>query len=86
MCSVSLKSIDHRPARMQATSEQLWDAIHRIGSEDLTADNIPRAVIAKLIEFKMVELSAAGLLKLTTYGEKCFTVMESGDGRVTEFE
>ena len=42
------------------------------------------AVIAKLIEFKMVELSASGLPQLTPYGEKCYVVMESGDGVVPE--
>ena len=38
----------------------------------------------KLIEFKMLELSATGLPQLTPYGEKCFVVMESGDGVVPE--
>ena len=69
---------------MPATSEQLWDAIYYLVAEDLTADNILPAVIAKLIEFKMVELSATGLPQLTPYGTKCFTVMESGDGVVPE--
>jgi hypothetical protein len=69
---------------MPATSEQLWDAIYRIGTEDGTADKIQPAVIAKLIEFKMVELSATGLPQLTPYGEKCFVIMESGDGEVPE--
>jgi hypothetical protein len=40
---------------MPATSEQLWDAIYRIGTEDGTADKIQPTVIAKLIGFKMVE-------------------------------
>ena len=69
---------------MPATSEQLWDAIDRIYNEDGTADKIQPAVIAKLIEFKMVELSAAGLPQLTAYGEKCYVIMESGDGVVPE--
>ena len=59
---------------MPATSEQLWDAIDRIYNEDGTADKIPPAVIAKLIEFKMVELSATGLPQLTPYGEKCYVI------------
>ena len=66
------------------TSEQLSDAIYYLGAEDLIADKIPPAVIAKLIEFKMVELSATGLPQLTTYGAKCFIVIESGDGVVPE--
>jgi hypothetical protein len=69
---------------MPATSEQLWDAIDRICNEDGTADKILPAVIAKLIEFKMVELSASGLPQLTDYGEKCYVVLESGDGVVPE--
>jgi hypothetical protein len=44
------------------------------------ADKIPPAVIAKLIEFRMVELSATGLSQLTAYGENCYAVVESGDG------
>ena len=67
-------------AIMPATSEQLWDAIERSTHEDGTADKILPAVIAKLIEFKMVELSATGLPQLTPYGEKCYVVLESGDG------
>lgn len=55
---------------MPATSEQLWDAIYRIGIEDVTADKIQPVVIAKRIEFKMAELSAIGLPQLTAYGEK----------------
>jgi hypothetical protein len=69
---------------MTTKSEQLWDAIYRIGSEDGTADKMPPGVIAKLIEFNMVELGATGLPQLTAYGEKCFTVMESGGGVVPE--
>jgi hypothetical protein len=66
------------------TAEQLWDAIDRIYNEDGTADRIAPAVIAKLIEFKMVELGATGLPQLTDYSEKCYVVMESGIGVVPE--
>lgn len=69
---------------MPPTSEQLWDALYRIGSEDAAADKISPGVIAKLIEFKMAELGATGLPQLTAYGEKCYVVMESGDGVVPE--
>jgi hypothetical protein len=68
---------------MSVTSVQLWDAIYRLGADDLTAD-IPPTVIAKLIEFKMVEVNAVGLPQLTPYGAKCFNVIESGDGVVPE--
>ena len=43
------------------------------------------AVVAKTIEFKMVQLGAAGLPELTSDGEKCFVILESGDGQVPEF-
>jgi hypothetical protein len=69
---------------MSATSEQLWDAVDRIYNEDGTADKIPPAVIAKLIEFKMIELCATGLPQLSPYGEQYHVVMESGDGVVPE--
>ena len=69
---------------MLATSVQLWDAIYHLGAGDLTADNIQPAVVAKLIEFKMVELNAVGLPQLTPYGAKCFTVLETGSGAVPE--
>ena len=71
-------------AVMPASSEQLWDAIDRIYNEDGSAGKIPPAVIAKLIEFKIVELNSIGLPQLTPYRGKCFTVMESGDGVVSE--
>ena len=71
---------------MPATSEQLWDAIERLAHEDGTADEILPAVIAKLIEFKMVELSDTGLPQLTAYGDKCFLILESGDGEMTEID
>jgi hypothetical protein len=69
---------------MTVTSVQIWDAIYHLGSDDLTSDNIPPAVIAKLIEFKMVEVNALGLPQLAPYGAKCFTVLESGQGVVPE--
>ena len=69
-----------------ATSEQLWDAIERLAHEDGTADKILPAVIAKLIEFKMAELSDTGLPQLTAYGDKCFMIRESGDGEMTEID
>ena len=71
---------------MPPTSEQLWDAIDRIYNEDGTADKVLPAVIAKLIEFKMVELGATGLPQLTGYGDKCFLILESGEDTWTEID
>ena len=69
---------------MQFSTEDLYGALYRIGSEDGTADKIAPTVVAKLIELKIVKLGAAGLPQLTSYGEKCFAVMESGDGEIPE--
>ncbi len=69
---------------MLAKSEQLWDAIYRLGANDLTADNIPPDVTAKLIEFNMATVDTAGQPQLTPYGAKCFTVLETGNGVVPE--
>ena len=71
---------------MAATAEQICDALYRIGTEDGTADRTLPSVIAKLIEFKMVTLDSTGLPQLTPYGEKCFTVIESGDGEIWEID
>jgi hypothetical protein len=71
---------------MPATAEQLWDAIECLYNEDGTADKIQPGVIAKLIEFKMVELGANGLPQLTEYGQKCYTIFESGDDSMTEID
>ena len=71
---------------MPATSDQLWDAIYSIYNEDGTADKILPDVIATLIEFKMVELSATGLPQLTAYGEKCYLISETGDESMTEID
>jgi hypothetical protein len=66
--------------------EDLWGGIQSIGCEDGTADKLSRAVIAKLIKLKFVELSASGLPMLTAKGSKAYTVMESGGGEVAELD
>jgi hypothetical protein len=64
---------------MPIAVEQLWGAIHAIGGEDGTADNIAPKVVNKLIDLKFVKRDAAGLPMLTRYGWKAYTAMESGD-------
>jgi hypothetical protein len=56
-------------SNMSPTAERLWDAIERLAHEDTTADRIFPSVVAKLIEFKMVTLSSAGLRRLSEYGK-----------------
>ncbi len=50
---------------MPIPSKQRWDAIDRIYNEGGAADKIALAAFAKLIEFKMAMLNAAGLPQLT---------------------
>jgi hypothetical protein len=37
-----------------------------------------------LIELRIVTLASDGSPKLTKYGEKCFVILESGEGEVSE--
>ena len=71
---------------MNPTTEQLYDALLRIGSDDGTAAAIRSEVLTQLIAFGIVAIGGDGHPHLTAYGEKCYFIMESGDGRVTEFE
>jgi hypothetical protein len=66
------------------TQDDLWDAVDILGTEgDVSA--IAPVVAAKLVELKIAEHGANGL-QLTPYGHKAFVALESGDGRVHEFE
>jgi hypothetical protein len=60
---------------------ELWRALYSVGSED-DSEAKPEA-ITRLYELGMVEMGD-GTPRLTDYGEKCFVVMESGDGEVPE--
>ena len=87
MCRLSISPLQfgsRYTATMAATSTQIWDAIYHIGAEDLAADNIPPAVITKLVEFKMATVDTTGFPQLTPYGAKCFSVLITGDGVVPE--
>jgi hypothetical protein len=68
---------------MVASAERHWDAIYRLGTDDVV-DELSADVIAKLIEFKMAEISDDGSPRLTPYVDKCFLVMTSDDGVVPE--
>ena len=71
---------------MSITSETLWDAVVRIATDDGSSAAIQPAVIAKLIELKIVKMATSGLPQLTPYGEKCYVVLESRDGEVPELD
>jgi hypothetical protein len=68
---------------MKPTSEELWEALYSIGSDD-GSEAKPEAV-TRLYELGMVEMGD-GKPRLTAYGEKCFVVMESGDGEVPKLD
>jgi hypothetical protein len=59
-------------------SGNLWGALYAIGSDADEVPEIPREIIAKLIDAKTVELKATGLPILADYGRKCYSIMESG--------
>jgi hypothetical protein len=65
-------------------TEDLWDGLHAIDSEDGTATKIALSVLAKLVELKIVELKATNLPQPTDYGHKAYTVIESGGSSVPE--
>jgi hypothetical protein len=71
---------------MNITSNDLRDALGRIGRKDSTAVSIEPPVIAMLIELQFLTLSTTGLPRLTEKGEHAFTIMESGDGKVPELD
>jgi len=64
--------------------EPLYDTLYRIGADE---DGLPLSsdIVAQLVAGKLVEM-IDGTPQLTAYGEKCFVVIESGDGIVTEFQ
>ena len=66
---------------MAAALNQLRHALYRIGAGDGTADRAHPAVVAKLIEFKLVELDATGRPRLTPYGQECYVILYSGTTR-----
>jgi hypothetical protein len=72
--------------QMQYAPEQLYGALHDIGRDDRFANDVPADIIDQLIAFKMVQRGDDGKSRLTPYGEKCFVVIESGDGHMPEFE
>jgi hypothetical protein len=69
---------------MQYTPEQLFGALYEVGTED--GDEVPADTIDQLVAFKMVERGDDGTPLLTPYGYRCFVVIESGDGIITEFQ
>ena len=64
--------------------EPLYDALYRIGADE-DGPPLSAGIVAQLVAFKMVEI-VDGASQLTDYGDKCFVVIESGDGIVTEFQ
>ena len=69
---------------MLNTTQDLYDGLHRLGFDD--GEYVPAKIIAELVALEIAELDDDGRPRMTPYGEKCFLVMEAGDGRVAEFE
>jgi hypothetical protein len=62
-------------------ADECWTALYAIGSDD--GEPITSAALEKLVELGIIQSDDDGP-RLTAYGEKCFVVMESGDGQVPE--
>ena len=72
------------PPFMSDINEQCWDAIGALGSDD--GGEVTPAAVARLTAMGIVETSDGGKPRLTAYGEKCYVVLESGDGEVPGLE
>jgi hypothetical protein len=66
-----------------AQAEQLWSTLYTLGADD--GEPLEHWAVTRLIELGIAEMSSGGP-QLTAYGERCFVVMESGDGDVSELE
>jgi hypothetical protein len=69
---------------MNSKSKHHWAALYTLGSDD--GEPLQPDAVAELVRLGIVELGRDGKPRLTAYGEKCFVVMESGDGVVPELE
>jgi hypothetical protein len=65
------------------TQESLWCALYELGNE-LGDSDVSAEVAAELVAFKIAERCDGRSLRLTPYREKCFVVLEAGDGSVPE--
>ena len=71
---------------MKPSSADLYDALYLIGNEAGTSVDIRKNVLDYLVTLEIAEIGADGKPHLTLYGDKCYFIMESGYGRVAEFE
>jgi hypothetical protein len=71
---------------MRIESDELYGALWQIGAE-FEGEPLPRQeIIDRLAELKMVEIQPEGKPALTKYGERCYVIIESGEGDVPELE
>ena len=68
---------------MSIESEQLWGTIRTLGADD--GEPLSPASIYRQIDLGIVEMGDDAP-RLTAYGEKCFVILESGDGEVPELD
>jgi len=71
---------------MKPSAADLYDALYLIGNEAGTASDIRQFMIDFLVALGIAEIGADGKPYLTDYGDKCYFIVESGYGRVAEFE
>jgi hypothetical protein len=64
-------------------SGRLWGTLYTLGIND--GAPLEHWAVTRLFELGIAEMGSDGP-RLTAYGEKCFVVMESGDGEVPELE
>ena len=72
----NLYTPDDTMPHMAKLTSTLWGAIDSIGKEDATADKIPPAAIARLIELKFVRLDKVGLPRLTAKGQRAYVAID----------
>ena len=68
---------------MSTESAQLRGTIHTLGADD--GEPFSPAGVYRLIDLGIVEMGD-NEPRLTAYGEKCFVILESGDGEVPELD
>jgi hypothetical protein len=64
------------------TTEQLWSTLYTLGADD--GQPLDPKAVERLMELGIAEVGPDAKPQLTAYGERCFAVMESGDGEVPE--
>jgi hypothetical protein len=76
--------LQSRRSTMQPTVEELAYAVICLSSEDLPTDQVPQAVLDRLIELDVIHVEVDSAPVLTVYGRKTYRKMING-GDMPEF-